>query len=505
MSASDSDVAALELHDITKRYAAVVANDRVSLRVRRGTIHALVGENGAGKSTLAHVAYGLVHPDHGTVTIEGRALGSGGPRAALALGLGLVHQHFMLVPTLTVAENVSLGHEPHRGVWLDRDAMAARVRDAARILGFELDPGARAGDLSVGEQQRVEIVRALARGARTLILDEPTSVLAAQEVEDLFRVLRDWVAQGHAVVLVSHRLSEVRALADTITILRAGRVVAARAAGDASEAELAELIVGHRVAAVERRPGKPGAVALALEDVHTAGERDALHGVSLAVRSGEIVGVAGVLGNGQQGLVRAVVGLEVVTRGAVRFDGEDVAALDVAARRARGLAYVPEDRLEEGLVLELSLAENLLLVGGAPEFHRWGGLDRSRLLQRAAASLDEYDVRPRDATLPARALSGGNQQRWVLARELARHPRWLVLAQPTRGVDVGGAAFLHGRILAARDAGAAVLLVSADLDEILFLADRVVVLYAGRIADTLDAAGADARRLGVLMTGGART
>jgi len=505
VSAAEADIEALVLHDITKRYAAVVANDRVSLRVRRGTIHALVGENGAGKSTLAHVAYGLVLADSGTVTIEGRALGRGGPRAALGLGLGLVHQHFMLVPTLTVAENVSLGYEPHRGAWLDRAVMAARVRDAAHTLGFELDPDARAGDLSVGEQQRVEIVRALARGARTLVLDEPTAVLTAQEVDDLFRVLRAWVARGHAVVLVSHRLSEVRALADTITVMRAGRVVAERAAGQADAAELAELIVGRRMAALERRPGKPGAVALALEDVHTAGERDALRGVSLTVRAGEIVGVAGVLGNGQQGLVRAVVGLESTVQGAVRFDGEDVAALGVSARRARGLAYVPEDRLEEGLVPDLSLAENLLLAGRAPEFDPWGRLDRARLQVRASASLAEYDVRPRDATLPARALSGGNQQRLILARELGRMPRWLVLAQPTRGVDVGGAAFLHARILAARDAGAAVLLVSADLDEILLLADRIVVLYAGRVADTLDAAGADARRLGVLMTGGART
>jgi len=494
---------ALELRDITKRYAQVVANDRVSLVVRRGTIHALVGENGAGKSTLAHVAYGLVTPDAGTVTIGGRRLDRGGPRAALALGLGLVHQHFMLVPTLTVAENVSLGSEPHHGPWLDRDEMARQVQDAAQVLGFRIDPTAKAGDLSVGEQQRIEILRALARGAQTLILDEPTAVLTAQEVDDLFRVLRAWVQQGHAVVLVSHRLSEIRAVADTITVMRGGRVVAERAAGQANEAELAELIVGHRVAPLERRAGKPGAVALAVEDVHTSSERDALHGVTLEVRAGEIVGVAGVLGNGQQGLVRAVVGLEFPQRGRVLLDGEDVAAESVAARRARGLAYVPEDRLEEGLVPDLSLAENLLLAGRAPEFDAWGRLDRAALQARAAAALDEFDVRPRNAMLPARSLSGGNQQRWILAREMARQPRWLVLAQPTRGVDVGGTAFLHARILAARDAGAAVLLVSADLDEILALADRIVVLYAGRVADTLDAAGADVRRLGALMTGGA--
>jgi simple sugar transport system ATP-binding protein len=312
------------------------------------------------------------------------------------------------------------------------------------------------------------------------------------------------VARDHAVVLVSHRLSEVRAVADTITVMRGGRVVARDLSPATSESELAALIVGQRVPAVERRAGKPGDVTLALEDVHSAGDRDALHGVTLDVRAGEIVGVAGVLGNGQQGLVRAVVGLESVLHGRVRFDGADVASLSVAERRTRGLAYVAEDRLEEGLVPDFSLAENLLLAGRAPEFSRHGVLDRAALRRRAEAALAEYDVRPRDPDLPARSLSGGNQQRWVLARELARRPRWLVLAQPTRGVDVGGAAFLQGRILAARDAGAAVLLVSADLDEILSLADRIVVLYAGRVAAVLPAGDADARGLGVLMTGGGR-
>jgi simple sugar transport system ATP-binding protein len=494
---------ALELREVTKRYPGVLANDRVSLRVEPGTVHALVGENGAGKSTLAHVAYGMVAPDSGEVRIGGAPLGRGGPAEAMALGLGMVHQHFMLVPTLTVAENVVLGREPRKGAWFDRAAAERRVAVTAERFGLRLDPSARVESLSVGELQRVEIVKVLDRGARTLILDEPTAVLTPQEVEDLFRILRGLVAEGHSVLLISHRLPEVLSLAETITVMRDGRVVGEVRAREASEAGLARLIVGRDLVPVSRRrPAPPGDVVLSLEVVTTRGGRSALHDVSLGVRAGEVLGVAGVEGNGQRALVHAILGLEPLVAGRILLLGRDLAPLGTAERRGLGLGCVPEDRLGEGLVPELRLDENLVLGAQRdPALGRGPWLDPARLRAHAMALLERYDVRPARPELAAAALSGGNQQKLVMARELSRDPQLLVLAQPTRGVDVGGIEFIHARILEARDAGRAVLLVSADLNEVLALADRIAVLFEGRIVGTLPVEQADALRLGLLMTG----
>ncbi len=494
--------AALELHDITKRYPGVVACDGVSLCVEPGRIHALVGENGAGKTTLMHVASGLVRADAGSVHIGGVPLGRGGAAAAGALGLGMVHQHFMLVGTLTVAENVALGHEPRRAGWFDRRAAEARVEETSARFGLRVDPRARVSELSVGEQQRVEIVKVLSGGARVVVLDEPTAVLAPQEVDDLLRVLRELSSGGRSVVLISHRLPEVLEVADTITVMRHGRVVAEMPAAGASAAELAEKIVGRALRPPpERRVHAAGAEVLRLEDVSTRGGRNALHELALTVRAGEVLGVAGVEGNGQRALLRAVLGLEPLVQGRILLDGVDITHAGTAARRRAGVACVPEDRLGEGLIPGMRIDENWSL--GRPRetaARRW--MSPERVHARVQAALVEYEVQPARVDLPAAALSGGNQQRLVLARELGRGPRLLCLGQPTRGVDVGGIEFLHARILAARDAGCAVLLVSADLAEIGALSDRIAVLFEGRIVGWMDAGRVDPRRLGLLMTGG---
>ena len=496
--------AALELHDITKRYASVVACDRVSLCVAPGTIHGLVGENGAGKTTLMHIASGLVLPDSGVVQIGGAVLGRGGAAAAGALGLGMVHQHFMLVETLTVAENVALGREPQRAGRFDRRAAESRVAATAARFRLAVDPRARVGDLSVGEQQRVEIIKVLSAGARVLVLDEPTAVLTPQEVEDLFRILRDLARDGHSVVLISHRLSEVLELAGIITVMRGGRVVAEMPSAGANAAELAATIVGRPLRPPPRRQARPaGAETLRLERVSTAGGRRALHDVTLSVRAGEVLGIAGVEGNGQRALLRAVLGLEPLLGGRIFLGDRDLTRASTAARRAAGIACVPEDRLGEGLVPAMHLDENLLLGHQRDrQVARHGWVDPGRVQARARAALAEYEVQPAQPELAASSLSGGNQQRVVLARELGGNPRVLLLGQPTRGVDVGGIEFLHARILAARDAGCAVLLVSADLAEIRALADRVAVLFEGRIVGWLAGDAMDPRRLGLLMTGG---
>ena len=445
-----------------------------------------------------------MQPDAGRVRIGGEELGRGGAALARRLGLGMVHQHFLLVPTLTVADNVVLGREPGSGPWYDRAQAAARVAATASRWGLHIDAHARVGDLTVGEQQRVEILRVLDAGARVLVLDEPTAVLSPQEIDDFLRILRALAAQGHAVVLVSHRLPEVLAVADEITVLRAGRVVATVERAAATEAGLAAAIVGRPlVVTPPERATAIGAPVLSMHAVSTAGKRGALRSLSLVVHSGEIVGVAGVEGNGQRALLHAVLGLEPVTAGRVEVQGRDVTALGVAARRRAGIAYVSDDRLGEGLVPAFDLAENLLLAPvRADALDRRAWWRRGEWHRRAAAILDEGGVRPPHPARTAATLSGGNQQKLILAREVALSTRLLVLGQPTRGIDVGGIEFVHARIRAVRDAGAAVLLVSADLAEILALSDRVVVLFAGRLHGPFAAADATPELLGRFMTGG---
>ena len=492
--------AALELHEITRSFPGVLANDNVSLRVQEGTIHGLVGENGTGKTTLMRIAYGLLRPDRGRVRIHGQELGAGGAARAIALGLGMVHQHFMLVPTLTVAENVVLGQEPHKGLWLDRGKARQLVQETAERFGLRIRAEAHVDTLSVGEQQRVEILKVLVRGARVLILDEPTAVLTPLEVEELFAILRGLVEQGHAVLLISHRLPEVLSLADSITVMRRGRVVGEVQRGEADKAELARLMVGHDLEPVQRRERLPGKLLLQLRGVHTPERQDGLRGVDLQLCAGEVLGIAGVDGNGQTALANAILGLTPIT-GEIQLEGELLQG-STADRRARGIGYVAADRLREAVIPSFSVAENMLLGRqGQSDLGRGPFLDPDAVIRMAEDGMAAFEVQPPDATLPVATLSGGNQQRLVLARELGRDPRLLVLAQPTRGVDVGGITFIHRRILEAGDQGKAVLLISADLDEILALSDRIAVLYEGRIVGTVKARDANPQTLGMWMTG----
>ena len=486
---------ALRATGVSKRFGAVRANDDVSVEIARGTIHAIVGENGAGKSTLLHILYGELRADAGRLEIGGADvdLAAHDPAGAIGRGVGLVHQHFMLVPTLTVAENVVLGREPRRGLVIDLARAEREIAAQATAADLSVDPRRRVAELSVGEQQRVEILKALWRGADILLLDEPTAVLSPPEVKELFRVLLALRDAGKTVVLVTHKLDEVATLADATTVMRGGRVAAALPRGT-SAADIACAVVGGSEVPVlpERAHAERGSTLLAVEDL-AAGR---LAGVSLEVRAGEIVGVAGVQGNGQSELVLAVAGLLIPDRGRVRLRGADVTGASVAARLAGGIGHIPEDRHRRAMILGFGLADNLRLGRQREVGH--GGLDAW-----ARARLEAADVRPPEPAAPMSSLSGGNQQKLVVERELGRPGLALLLAaEPTRGVDIGAAAAIHRRIAAAAAAGAGVLLVSSDLTELRALSDRLLVFFRGRIAASLPPDASD-ERLGALMTGAA--
>jgi general nucleoside transport system ATP-binding protein len=493
---------ALELRGVTKRFGAVVANDRVDLQLRRGEIHALLGENGAGKSTLMNVVYGMAAPDEGEILIDGQAVTIHSPRDAMARGIGMVFQHFMLIPVMTVAENLVLGAEPKRGGLLDVAGARRRTQELSDRYGLRVDPDARVGDITVGQQQRVEILRALDRGARILVLDEPTAVLTAQETAELTEVLRTLRDAGTSIIFITHKLHEVLEVADRVTVLRRGKAIGTIDTAGADDASLARMMVGRDVVLqVEKAPGEPGEPLLEVEDLHCVDERGlpAVDGVSLQVRAGEIVAVAGIDGNGQTELIDAMTGLRAVVSGKVRLAGRDITGCDPREAGEAGLGHIAEDRHRRGLVLDFDLAENLALRDyrkGA----RFGLLNPSRLVANAKRLLGEYDVRGGTPDTPARSLSGGNQQKVVVAREIARDPLVLIAAQPTRGLDVGAIEFVHRQLLREREAGKAILLFSLELEEVHALADRILVIYEGRIVGELPPTATN-EELGLLMTG----
>jgi ABC-type uncharacterized transport system ATPase subunit len=498
----------LELRAITKQFPGVLANDDVNFDLRRGEVHALLGENGAGKSTLMNILYGLYTPDRGEILLDGKHIDLGSTKAAIEHGIGMVHQHFMLIPVMTVAENIVLATEPrHLGVLLDYDSARKRVRELSERYGLAVDPDARIDRISVGQQQRVEILKALYRGAEILILDEPTAVLTPQEAQELFEIIRSLKSQGKSIIFISHKLNEVLDIADRITTLRRGVVVDTIPAAGATEEGLARMMVGREVLLrVDKHASTPGAPLLHVEGLNVIDDRglEAVRDVSFEVRGGEIVGLAGVDANGQSELIDAIAGLRSPASGRIVVDGRDLTHANAKEALEAGVGHIPEDRHRRGLVLPFSLTENIALHGYRTSPNsRNGFLNLGEMLSRARRLLQEFDVRGGQPSTPAGALSGGNQQKVVLAREIDGNPKVLIAAQPTRGLDVGAIEFVHRRLVEQRDAGRAVLLVSLELEEILSLSDRILVIYEGRIVGEFPPTATE-EELGFAMTGGRR-
>jgi ABC-type uncharacterized transport system ATPase subunit len=494
----------LELRGITKRFGSLVANDAIDLVVEPGEIHCLLGENGAGKSTLVNVLYGLYDPDDGTILIDDQKVDFDGPGDAMAAGIGMVHQHFMLIPVFTVAENVMLGQEHVRsGGFLDMDAARSQVSEISQRYGFHVDPDAFVEDLPVGVQQRVEIIKALVRKANVLILDEPTAVLTPQETDELIEIMRQLKAGGTSIVFITHKLREVRAIADRITVLRRGRVVG-QAEPTAAETELASLMVGRAVSLiVDKQPATPGEPTFAVENLVVADDRAhvVVDGISFEVRTGEILALAGVQGNGQTELTEAILGLRQPIAGSIRLDGVELIGKNVREVLEAGVGFVPEDRKVDGLVSSFTVAENLVLdLYDRPPFGRGMSLNLGEMRANAEQRVQEFDIRTTSIQTPAGTLSGGNQQKVVVAREMSRPLKVLVASQPTRGLDVGSIEFVHKRIVRERDQGAPVIIVSTELDEVSALADRIAVMYRGRLIGVVPG-DTDRDTLGLMMAG----
>lgn len=497
---------AIELKNIVKRFANVIANDHIDLQIPQGEIRALVGENGAGKSTLMNILYGLIAPDAGEIWINEQSQHFTSPLDAIEAGLGMVHQHFMLFPSLTVTENIIYGKEPTRNGWIDRRAAKTTVSQLAETYGLSVDPDAIVGQLPVGVQQWVEILKALYRQASILILDEPTAVLTPHERNILFSVLRRLANQGTTVVFITHKLNEVIELSDKATVLRAGKVITTLETKETTADSITQAMVGRKVALHPTKTTQPlGKPVLAIKDltVQDPGGKSAVQQVSFTVHAGEIVGIAGVAGNGQTELIKALSGLQAVTSGSIALQGEEVTHLSIAERRNRGLAYVPEDRSTTGLALEGDISENLIMGQQAtPLFSQKGWLSFSRIWEISQQWIQKFTIKAPQPSVTAAYLSGGNQQKIVIARELSHDSQLLIAEQPTRGVDIGAIEFIHDHLLQFRNAGKAILLISSELSEVLTLADRILVMFEGRVAGEVAGDQANEATLGLWMAGG---
>jgi ABC-type uncharacterized transport system ATPase subunit len=495
----------LELRHITKTFGNVVANNDVSFNVEKGTIHAIVGENGAGKSTVMRIAYGFYNADSGEILVDGRPAEIKTPHDAIALGIGMVHQHFMLVDNMTVAENIILGAETGGAASLDLEKANREIQKLSDELKLGVNPRAVIEDLSVGQQQRVELLKALYRHADLLILDEPTAVLSPQEVEEFFGILRRMKAQGKTVIIITHKLEEVLAISDDVTVMRDGRVVGNVKTAETNAQELARMIVGRDVLLrVEKKDADPGAPVLKIGNLNVSGKHGAnVSDVTFEVRGGEIVGIAGIEGNGQTELIEAIAGLTPVSEGIVEFEGRDVTNISPRKIKELGIEHIPEDRHKRGLLLNASLAENSILgVHYRPPVAVSGFVNGAAVEQRVNEIIENFDVRPPVAELAAKSLSGGNQQKLIIGREFELNPKLLLVSQPTRGVDIGAIEFIHRKLIELRDSGSAVLLVSAELEEVTALADRLLVMREGRIVGEVDPKQTSNEQIGLMMTGG---
>ncbi len=496
----------LEMRNISKYFPGVKANDEVDLPVEKGEIHALVGENGAGKTTLMKILYGLLEPDEGEIHYDGRKVNIEKPQDAIDLGIGMVHQHFKLVDPLTVTENIILGSEPRRGLTIDKKAAQKKVKEISERYGLRVDPEAKIEDISVGMQQRVEIIKILYRGADLLIFDEPTAVLTPQEIDELFEIFESLKEQGKTLIFITHKLKEVKRVTDSITVLRDGKSVGHVATEEVDEKDIAEMMVGREVLfEVEKDKARPGDEVLNVKDFRVKDNRgiEMVKGVSFSVREGEIFGIAGVEGNGQTELVEALTGLREVESGKVEFRGKDITGLDARRVKEKGIGHIPEDRQRRGLVMNFDLAENMILgYHHKKPYSNRSIMNYGEINEHARKLIKEFDVRTSSHLNMASKLSGGNQQKAVIAREFAEEPELLIAAQPTRGVDVGSIEFIHEQLIKKRDEGVAVLLVSAELREVLSLSDRIGVIFEGELVKILQADETDERELGRLMTGG---
>jgi len=496
----------IQMIDVTKRFGDFVANDKVNLELKKGEIHALLGENGAGKSTLMNILSGLLEPSEGEVHVKGKLENIDSPSKAANLGIGMVHQHFMLVDAFTVTENIILGNEVTKGINLDLKTAKKKILELSERYGLSVEPDALIRDISVGQQQRVEILKTLYRGADILIFDEPTAVLTPAEISELMQIMKNLIKEGKSIILITHKLDEIRAVADRITVIRRGKSIDTVELGDKTNQELAELMVGRSVSFItEKAPAQPKDIVLEIKDLNIKESRGSLKvkGLSLDVRAGEIVGVAGIDGNGQTELVKAITGLTKVDSGSIKLRNKDITNQRPRKITEQSVGHVPEDRHRDGLVLEMTVAENIALqTYYKPPMSKYGFLDYNQINSHARKLMEEFDVRGAGEWVSAASLSGGNQQKAIIAREIDRNPDLLIVSQPTRGLDVGAIEYIHKRLIQARDEGKAVLVISFELDEILNVSDRIAVIHDGQIQGIVSPETTTKQELGILMVGG---